>query len=402
MAALTWAACSSMQMAGVITETTNGATVSGMVIAPDGTPYSGVHVDLRSVESCSACSTNAVRSTTTDKNGRYAFDSIHPGTYIVYSAPSSNQALAGTVVVASEDHALVVADSMVKPTIAVSGVVSAVDNGYPITISVLGTAITTTTDLTGRYTFENLPQAEFLYRFCRNNPPMPALVVPAATVAASDTFKLDTVVRTLIEDFDKGLQTNLLNPYLGAGSWYIIAEDSVTVTPASAVADVATAISPVNAWQGRSIYLEAATTASVKRSIIIILGLNIGKGLGWADDSQRWFDLSKLTALTFMARGTGTVHVTFLTELIFKHYSGASHFEKIITLSPSWQEYRISASDIAPPDGSAAQSDGVTWAQADTRVAEITFFTGDSLSLGLDNIAIEGVSLLDLIASGSR
>jgi zona occludens toxin (predicted ATPase) len=93
---------------------------------------------------------------------------------------------------------------------------------------------------------------------------MPALVVPAATVAASDTFKLDTVVRTLLEDFDKGVQTNLLYPFLGAGSWYMIAEDSVTVTPASAVADVATAISPVNAWQGRSFYLGAATTASVE------------------------------------------------------------------------------------------------------------------------------------------
>jgi hypothetical protein len=400
MAALIWLACSSLQTAGVITETTNGAIVSGMVAAPDGTPYSGVRVDLRSVESCSACSTSAVISTVTDEKGCYAFDSLQPGTYVVFSAPTLNQALAKTVVVSSEVHALTVPDSRVKPTASVSGVVSAVDGVYPITIAVMGTNIKTATDLSGWYTFDFLPQAEFIYRFSRNNPLSPAIVVPAALVASSDTFKLDTAIRVFIENFDKGAQTNLLYPFLGAGSWYIIAEDSVTVTPASAITDVSAALSAVNAWKGRSLSLEVTSTASAKRSIIIVLGLNIGKGLGWADDSQRWFDFSKLTALSFMARGTGTLHVAFLTELIFKHYTGASHFEKIITLSPAWQEYRILAGDIAPPEGSEAEFGNVTWIKANTRVAEITFFTDDSLNIGLDDIAIEGVSLLDLISSG--
>jgi hypothetical protein len=400
MAPLFWVTCSSLQTAGVITETTNGATVSGMVAAPDGTPLSGVNVDLRSMESCSACSTSAGRSTMTDANGCYAFDSIDPGTYVVFSVPTRNQALAKTVVVSSDVHTLAVPDSRVKPTTLVSGVVSAIDNDYPITIAVLGTAIKTATDLFGRYAFESMPQAELIYRFSRNNQRIPPLFVPGAMVASSDTFTLDTAVRTLVENFDKGVETNLLYPFLDAGSWYMIAEDSVTVTPASAVADVSAAISPVNAWKGQSLSLSVASTSSRERAILIVLGLNIGKGLGWAKDSQRWFDLSKLTALTFMARGAGTVRVNFLTELIFKQYTGASHFAKTITLSSEWKEYRILASDIAPPEGSVAESDGVTWAQANTRVAEITFFTGDSLSLGLDDIALEGVSLLDLITSG--
>lgn len=391
--------CSSQQTAGVITETTNGVTVSGMVVASDGAPFSGVKVDLRSVESCSACSSNTEFSALTDNMGRYTFDSIPPGTYVVFSAPMLGQALAHNVIVSSEATAFSVPDSTVKPTASVSGVVSARDGLYPVNIAVMGTGISTATDLAGRYRFENLPQADLLFRFSRHNS-LPPVVIPAATVTASDTFPLDTTIRTLVENFDKGAQTNLLYPFLGVGKWYVITEDSVVVTPASAATDVSAAISPVNTWEGQSLSLQATPIISVKRSIIITLGLEIGKGLGWKDDSQRWFDLSKLTALTFMARGAGTVHVTFLTELIFKKYGGASHFEKIITLSPEWREYRITTDDIAPPEGSVAQSDGITWADARTRVAEITFFTSDTLSLSLDEIAIEGVSLLDLISSG--
>jgi hypothetical protein len=331
--------------------------------------------------------------------GRYTFDSIRPGTYVVFSAPMQGQALAHTVIVSSEATVFSVPDSRVKPTLSVSGVVSARDGLYPVNIAVLGTDISTATDLAGRYRFENLPQADLLFRFSRHNS-LPPVVIPAVAVTASDTFPLDTAIRTLVENFDKGVQTNLLYPFLGAGDWYVITEDSVAVTPEAAATDASAAISSVNAWKGRSLSLEAVPTASDKRSIIIVLGLNIGKGLGWEHDSQRWFDLSKMKALTFMARGTGTVHVTFLTELIFKKYGGASHFEKIITLSPAWREYRITTDDIVPPEGSVAQSDGVTWADARTRVAEITFFTDDSLSLSLDEIAIEGVSLLDLISSG--
>ena len=60
--------------AGVSSETTNGATVAGMIARPSGAPYVSIAVDLRSANACAQCSTSAPqKSTITDNLGHYRF-----------------------------------------------------------------------------------------------------------------------------------------------------------------------------------------------------------------------------------------------------------------------------------------------------------------------------------------
>lgn len=390
--------CTPQKTAGVISETSNGATVSGTVLSSGGKPFAGSQVFLRTLEYCKTCGSGISRSVFTNQIGRYEFDSIDAGTYMLMCQPGSDSCLSQTVIISKHDSAVNVTDSFIRPTIPFSGIVKTT-NGNPVRVNIMGTDINAISDNTGKFVIEGLPDTDYLIGFADavSSSLPPSFVLPKSVALSSDTITMDTAHSVLIENFDDSDDFHLLKPFIGCGKWYILAPNTITVTPSGALNDPSAAITSIDAWRGKSFSVSASFSASLIGDTLFILGLEIGRGLGSSNVEYRWFDLSKMRSIRFMAKGSGTVHVALLTKLIYDNYNGASNFEKIITLSPQWQEYRISTEEIAPPTGSAASRDGKVWAQASMAVAEITFFSNGNLSISLDDVRIDGINSLDLI-----
>jgi len=400
LAILFFATCSPQKTAGVISETSNGATVSGIVMSTGGKPYVKSEVFLRPIEYCKTGGSGISRSVLTNQTGRYEFDSVDAGTYVLMCLPGSDSGLARTVIISKFDSTMTVPDSIIRPTVSVAGNVKTT-SGNPVRINMMGTDIETTSDAAGRYVIKGFPDADYLIGFtdATLTASAPSFVMPKSAILSQDSITIDTASSVLMENFDDSDDFHLLKPFMGCGRWYILSPNSITVTPSDAQNDLASAITSLDAWRDKSLSVTASFPVTSNGDSLFIIGLEIGRGLGSSNVEYRWFDLSKMQSLRFMAKGSGTVHVAFLTKLIYDNYTGSSNFEKIITLSSQWQEYRILPGDLEPPAGSSASNDGKVWGQASMAVAEITFFSNDNLSISLDDIRIEGVSGLDLLKS---
>ena len=159
-------ACSSKNSTGVITETTNGARVAGNIYANDGAPLSGTGVVLQAIASCNGC-TATVKMQTISDNGRFSFDNVLPGTYMLHTAPSEALAAAATVGVADDIAEIEAPDLQVKPTVSFTGTISDISGTAPVNVAVCGTDIGTVTDAMGNYSLTRLPQAPLLFRYSR-------------------------------------------------------------------------------------------------------------------------------------------------------------------------------------------------------------------------------------------
>ena len=388
-------ACSHPQTAGVITETTNGISVAGAVKDSSGRPYAGLAVSLRSAGGCGACDSLA-RTTRTDSAGRYAFDSVPTGVYVVYARVAEAGALAKSITIAPGDSGMRVGDSLVRATTELSGIARAPGASGPITVSVAGTDLSALSDATGRFRLERLPQADLLLRLTAAGGAR--LTVPVAAARGADTLALDTAESTLLEDFDDGDVRHLLAPYLDGGNWYARADSGVTVDPAGMVDDAALGFQGTGAFRNRSLVAAATFPADPADGGLFLAALELSTGLTGKPAAGRWFDFSRMRALSFMARGSGTLHVVFMTKAIYEGYGGESHFEASVKLTPEWKEHVILPQDIAPPLDSPAAKAGKKWPDAAAFVAELGFFGGETISLGLDDIRIRGISTVEFLS----
>lgn len=389
------------EQAGVISETTNGATLTGSLVSGDGTPRVGAVVELRSIDNCSGCSNDDLRTSICNTAGKFVFDDVGQGNYVVYSAPVHDSAMGLNVVIPRGLDELDLSETMLEPTDSTTGTVAVPGGKYPVSITLLGTGLKVVSDLDGNFSFGQLPRMERLYRISPDDSRQQVSIVPSAVLTSSDTFYLDTTMRALLDDFNDEVAEHLLHPFIGTGDWYVRKADGMTVTPASVVTNVADAFTEKNVWKNRSLVIEMTSSGGNGSGDLFIIGLEIGKGYT-GTGANCWFDLSGMSALSFMARGSGTVRVLFLSRFIKENYTGADHFEKSIELTDEWLEYRITPAELASPEESDAEADGIKWSQAADNIAEITFISSQSLSIGLDDISIEGISFLDLIASGNR
>ena len=399
-AALALLACGqSQKTAGVITETTNGVSVTGAVRDSAGNAYTGAVVVLRSAGPCAGCAADSMAlARHTDSTGQYHFDSLPAGVYTILSRPVAGGALARSFTISAGDSGVRVGDSIVRPTAEYSGVAKTPGGTGTIRVNVPGTDLSVLADEAGRFTLPGLPHADLFLRLTASAGGG-RLTLPLAAARATDTLTLDTAESVLLEDFDDGDARHLLAPYLGdGGHWYAQADSGITCTPAGVVANPAAAVSAAGAWRNQSLVVTAAFPTPPAKSGLFVVALELSTGLTGHPPAGRWFDFSRMRALTFMAKGSGSLHVAFMTKTVWEKYGGESHFEAVVTLTPEWTEHVILAGDIAPPAGSPAALAGVAWKDAAPFVGELGFFAGENLVLGLDDIRIRGLSPVEFLS----
>lgn len=116
--------------------------------------------------------------------------------------------------------------------------------------------------------------------------------------------------------------------------------------------------------------------------------------------SYATINLSTMTSVTFMAKGSGNMRLHFVTDKILNYPPGQTWGEMgaDFPLSPTWTKVTITTADILPQPGSPQAKDALKWAQCSDKVLQLHFQTAPSFSLGdtvdfwMDDLAMQGVS----------
>ncbi len=143
--------------------------------------------------------------------------------------------------------------------------------------------------------------------------------------------------------------------------------------------------------------------AILRSGVVNIQEPFVGIGCFLGNDSA-WHDLSKLTALSFMAKGQGRISVQLESKLL-DTLTGQenNHYKKIITLTDQWTHIQIPIDSLNIPDRSPAALANISWAQIADKISRIEFvMTGwdnilnQPIQFWLDDIYLHGIGYEDI------
>ena len=208
-----------------------------------------------------------------------------------------------------------------------------------------------------------------------------------------DTIQASTVPATVLEDFENSDGFNRLSPLLGGGSWFAFTDTvnggTSTVEPTEEPGLVAAIDRTSAAFTGGSLHCTFNIGQSFSAPFALI-GMDISNSKD-ADSPRSSFDLSAMSAFSFMVKGTGNITVQFTCKPV-----GTSTdflvFEIPVTLTSEWKKHSIGSAAI--PDESVS---GTPWEDARVAVSNINFLATSSTDLWLDNLTVEGMTVTDFL-----
>jgi hypothetical protein len=412
---------------------TGNAKVSGSVGDNKGNPVAGVTLYLRTFKiSARGDSIIKNRSTQTDASGSYRFDSVAAGKYALYCNDSANarSAILQKIVLAA-DSATTVGDLVVARDAVVKGKIVSSDKSdlQSMWIAVPGLGKSFSADSQGNYTIIGAPRSAYDIAFVSGSC-ADFLHVDLSTEIGDTVFVKDvTFARTvataqgvdnsypsslagsftvvpveaqagalLFDDFESplagGVARNAIYDKLpspggaGSGEWVVRPNaDGNVVTPAVFPSNFDSCIGTDGAFSGKSLR--------------IFVNVNNGApptgGVGVDICTPRvYYDLSKMTELSFYAKGSGRHRVVFHTDTV--EY-GEGEFIYEFTIPQNWQRISIKNTDLVPKPGSQTATRGVTWQSASRGVTSLSFFALTSDTLSMDDMYMFGVTSADIVVT---
>jgi alpha-tubulin suppressor-like RCC1 family protein len=220
------------RIAGTTDETVTGtqAMVTGVLFEPNGkTPAKGASVSMRRKTSLADTgqSTNAqpfsTASVTTDRNGKFAIDTIDTGLYIIEGNDGSNNVvLIDSIKIKSPDSSKNLGTDTLLPAGVIKGVIKLIEGGDPRKVFVLAFGLDrfALPDANGNFTFPTLAKGNYSLRFLPSLENYGVLDTTGVPVRSGDTMNLDTIVlpfkgipspKNLVISYDTLKQTVILN-----------------------------------------------------------------------------------------------------------------------------------------------------------------------------------------------
>ncbi len=207
------------------------------------------------------------------------------------------------------------------------------------------------------------------------------------------TFDTPTTVFDDFEDFDG---SNNLSGLLGGGGWFAFTDNSVegnsTILPTSTPGLVEAIDTSSEAYKGGSLHCTFSIDTTFANPYALI-GCDISSSKD-ANSKKSWFDFSKMTALTFMAKGSGTIYLQITCKPIVPNVFTV--YEIPVILSTQWQKHTIQASDI-PNALASTVTQVLYWKDGNKAVSNINFVAEKQAELWLDEIVIEGMGVTDFL-----
>lgn len=207
-----------------------------------------------------------------------------------------------------------------------------------------------------------------------------------------DTIK--TVFDSLMMDDFEDLNMVTIPGQLTVGNWYT-SVDAIN----GGTSKITQQIVPKNIYGG-GWALRADIVLNYRiEGAWAISGFDIG-------NVKKSWDLSKMEAISFQAKGSGKIRVSLHSELVHA-IDDWPHFGYVFALDTSWKSYRIPVDSLKLSVGfnvSEAAAAGITWKDAAKTVTRIEFEASsihhnllvENVTFWIDNIMIEGMSASDL------
>ena len=215
-----------------------------------------------------------------------------------------------------------------------------------------------------------------------------------------DTLSINGTPSTSFESFDNLDGCNDLNGLLGGGWWFSYTDQAgggnSRILPTEETGLIAAIDTTDEAYSGGSLHI-IYRVDSLFSAPYALVGTNISYGIyDSSAGGKTWFDLRNMTAVTFMAKGSGTVYFQFTCKFDTLSDSYEFPFEVPFDPTSSWKKYTINSRDIPDMQISGA-SIVVPWSAGASSVRNITFLAKKSAEIWIDSIVIEGMNLKDFL-----
>ena len=205
------------------------------------------------------------------------------------------------------------------------------------------------------------------------------------TSDSTNAAEISDTVYTLVENFENWNQHTLLGKIWGGGWWFESSDSALgggsSVSPD--FRDTAAVIISDGAYSGKSLYAKFDVDSAFTNGRFALVGFTLG---GDFDEktSAYLFDLSKLTAVSFMAKGSGVVNL----QMVRRDSTGAKEYHNVpFNLSSEWSRYEI---------------DAARFGTAMTDVNALNFMADSSAEIYLDDIRLEGIAPADWLVLGTK
>jgi hypothetical protein len=374
------------------------AKIYGSVKLPGNIPGEEVAVSLRHQDYIpfSVPLQNQQR-TVSDKNGIFTLTQPEVGFYLIELIGKDSLCAIKRFYVSGNDDSLTLDDCTLDTPSVVSGNVFADD--APVSgadLLVLGLDNTTTTQNDGSFSLR-LPPGEQLLRIIPKNG-LGTSDILFSNRNTGDTIRSYPAPVTILDDFENRDGRNALTSLLGGGSWFSFTDaengGNSIILPTGEPGLIAAIDSTSAAFKGGSLHC----TFQIDRSFnapFALIGVDFSNSKD-ANSSKSWFDLAKMTALTFMGKGSGTVYIQFTCKPVGPS-ADFTIYEIPVFLSSEWTKCTIRASDI-PLAITSPSSEMITWGAGNSAVSNINFLAKDNTDLWLDDITIEGMNAADFLS----
>ncbi len=217
-------------------------------------------------------------------------------------------------------------------------------------------------------------------------------VLPGAGIA--DQNVADSLPRILVDDFTAGLGTNLLGRGLGGGFWS--GQTDVEVGGNSAI--TMGTVTDSDAYSGPTMHVVYNLGPLIPKPYALI-GFDIGK-------SRSVYDLSKMKAVSFWAKGSGSLILKFFCRTDTQTDTAYEYYSHAFKLQPAWIQVVIPVDSLIPVPTVPKSVIGLTWKEIGAKTVsmhigvESPLPAQDSVSLWLDDLYFEGLYRKDVVQTG--
>ena len=387
--------CSSPTSTGNGTGTDAGdARICGIIRSPDNKAAANVTVTLRKQDYLPySVSYQDQVKTVSGKDGAFAFPIVPPGYYLVDLLGSDSLRAMKRFSVSDADTVVQLGDLVVDTLEAISGTV--LSEGVPAaggTLLVMGMDIQDSITVDGSFSLR-LPSGDQLFRITTGSGPLPGDVLFSGKGGEDDTIRVAAAPLTVLDDFNNMDGLNSLTGLLGGGGWFAFTDTvnggGSTILPTEEPGLVAAIDTTAAAYSGGSLHCTFTIDQNFSAPFALI-GVDISSSKV-VNSSKSWFDLSAMTALSFMAKGSGVIHVQFTCKPV-GDATDYLIYQVPVTLPAGWGKCTINAADIP-----AALGSSVDWKTGCVAVSNINFLASSTVELWMDDLTVEGVNVTDFL-----
>jgi hypothetical protein len=352
--------------------------ISGVISGRDGIPTASARVRLYSGDyssgydiGLSASASQLDTQAFTDSHGKYTLFS-RKGKHFLEATSVDSALISIRTVPAPESGTGTLADIPLSEGASLQGIL-------------VSTAKVAGLHLAGTH-FHSIPDSAGHFRF--------GLLPPGAyrVVAQMGPDHLGQLVSVETVNLEAGEKRNLDSVF--AEPDVVPLFDFDTESPTSKLSGLSFPTPPVGsrigAWAPRPLNIESTGTYR-KRSLhtTVTTAVQTGFALG-----NGYYDLSKMSAFVFWAKGNGKLMVMFHSEIVA---FADPTLRAPITLSNVWQQFRITPADIAVPDNAQTAGKGYTWEAGKSSVSKISFYPANGdVDFWIDDVRIEGLTYPEL------